>query len=225
MQARRDLGTSAMHETCPFVSTYSFDSHHKGAVIPEPAGFPVCPGRVESHFSMSMRGRVLRITTTVVRVASLLALFFASACVCAAQINIPGPAGSQTFGLMVVVLPNSNIVVADLTDSGAVYLYNSGGTLISTLTGISSNDKVGGCGIFVLPSGNFLVASPTWSNGTAASAGAVTWANGLSGVSGIISSSNSLIGTTANGHLGTVGIVALSNRPQVIIDASAVDHD
>lgn len=187
--------------------------------MPEPAGFPVCPGRVELQFSTSMRGRVLRITTTVVRVVSLLALFFASACVWAAQIDIPGPAGSQTFGQMVVVLPNSNIVVADLTDSGAVYLYSAGGTLISTLTGSSSNDMVGDGGIFVLPSGNFLVASPSWSNGSATSAGAVTWVNGSTGLNAAVSPSNSLVGVATNDMVGSTNnhtITILQNGNYVV---------
>ena len=49
----------------------------------------------------------------------------------AAQIDIPGPAGSGAFGTTVTVLPNGNIVVTDpngpVSNVGAVYLYSPTG--------------------------------------------------------------------------------------------------
>ena len=69
------------------------------------------------------------------------------------QTDINGPAGSGRFGTSVTVLPNGNFVVTDpyydapgpVADVGAVYLYN-GAThaLISTLTGSTAGDQVGG---------------------------------------------------------------------------------
>jgi len=86
----------------------------------------------------------------------------------AAQIDIPGPPGSLSFGWHVTALPNGNIVVTDpsVGDSGegAVYLYSPAGTLISTLKGGSPEDSVGYDPVIVLPSGNFLVPSYFWNN-------------------------------------------------------------
>ena len=86
----------------------------------------------------------------------------------AAQLNIPGPAGSGAFGTSVTVLPNGNFVVTDtgfdlsgptVLDVGAVYLYSAGGSLISTLTGSAASDAVGDGGVTVLANGNFVVRS------------------------------------------------------------------
>src|SRR4051812_4210996 len=78
-------------------------------------------------------------------------LYFAGNARAATQIDIPGPSGSSAFGTSVTILPNGNIVVTDpyfdapgpVADVGAVYLYNSAGGLISTLTGSTPNDRVG----------------------------------------------------------------------------------
>jgi hypothetical protein len=157
----------------------------------------------------------------------------------AAQIDIPGPAGSGTFGKAVTYLPNGNFVVTDPTFSlttptavasvGAVYLYN-GSTLalISTLTGSAASDQVGNGGVTVLSNGNFVVRSTSW-NG---SRGAVTWGSATAGLSGSVSAANSLVGSTASDQIGNGGILALSNGNYVVssgnwdngavIDAGAV---
>ena len=84
----------------------------------------------------------------------------------ASQTDIAGPAASS-FGSIVMVLPNGNIVVtapsysipSGASNVGAVYLYD-GATLglISTLTGSTANDQVGNGGITVLTNGNFVAA-------------------------------------------------------------------
>ena len=133
----------------------------------------------------------------------------------AAQIDIPGPPGSVSFGDQVHVLPNGNIVVVDLggpvANVGAVHLYDPQGTLISTLTGGTTDDRVG-FRIEVLPSGNFLVRSPDWDNTAAGAidAGAVTWVNGSTGLSGVVSPANSLVGTGFDERVGS-NIAILSN--------------
>ena len=53
-----------------------------------------------------------------------------------------------------------------------------------------------------LSNGNYVVDSPNWTNGAAASAGAVTWGSGTAGVSGPVSATNSLVGSTANDQVG-----------------------
>ena len=127
--------------------------------------------------------------TTPRRIFVLLALAFALATPASAgQVDIPAPPGAHSFGWCVTVLPNRNIVIQDPSAgdafAGAVHLYSSSGTLISTLSGSVSGDSVGYDPIIVLPSGNFLVPSRSWSNGGAQRAGAVTWVNGMTGLNG-----------------------------------------
>ncbi len=140
--------------------------------------------------------------------------------VCAAQVDISGPAGSVAFGTSVTVLSNSNFVVTDpngpVSGIGAVYLYGPSGTLISTLTGSSTNDHIGSSGVVVVGLHNFVVRSPNWNNGGASTAGAVTWVNGSTGLSGVVSASNSLIGTTSGDFVGNGGVTVLSNGNYVV---------
>ncbi len=144
----------------------------------------------------------------------------------AAQVDIPGPVGSGRFGEQLVVLPNGNIVVGDPSFSteaaqevGAAYLYTPSGVLISKLTGSSSNDHVG-AQIVVLKNGNYLIGSPDWNSGSAATSSAVTWAHANTGISGVVTAENSLIGaSTADGFGEYPGgqISVLSNGNYVVI--------
>ena len=167
----------------------------------------------------------------------------------ATQFDVTGPVGSERFGQVVAHLSNGNFVVADplydngpIPNVGAVYLFNGAtGALISTLTGTTANDKVGGgndplgspfaSGIRVLPSGNFVVMSPEWDNGGAVDAGAATWVNGMTGLGGSVSAENSIVGSTAIDSVGAE-VIVLSNGNYIvnnsrwdngaIIDAGAV---
>lgn len=145
----------------------------------------------------------------------------------ATQIDIVGPAGSGSFGYSFTILPNGNMVVVDplydipggASDVGAVHLYNGATTeLISTLSGSTTGDGIGSGGVTILANGNFVVSSPSWTNGNAAHAGAVTWGSATSGVNGVVSSSNSLVGTHADDMSATKGIVALKNGNYVVIN-------
>ena len=149
---------------------------------------------------------------------------FSTVGIFAQQTNIAGPAGSERFGTQVVALPNGNIVVTDplwdapgpITHVGAVYLYNgSTGALISTLTGSTANDNVGGNGITVLTNGNYVVRSPLW-DGAAANVGAVTFGNDTNGITGTVSAANSLVGSTASDNVGNGGVTALTNGNYVV---------
>src|SRR5258706_11463854 len=102
--------------------------------------------------------------------SNLIAMLLASVvahCANAAQIDIPGPAGSGAFGTYVTVLPNGNIVVIDpnftpnvgAENVGAIYLYGPAGALISTLIGPGANDHVGNGGGTGPSHGNFFVRS------------------------------------------------------------------
>ena len=144
-------------------------------------------------------------------------LFFAGNALAATQVDIPGPNGSGAFGTSVTVLPNGNIVVTDpyydapsATDVGAVYLYNSAGALISTLTGSTANDRVGFNRVSVLNNGNYVVRSPRWQNAGKVDAGAATWCNGTTGCSGTVSPGNSLVGSSADDQVGN-SVSALPN--------------
>src|SRR5262249_51697810 len=53
---------------------------------------------------------------------------------------------------------------------------------------------VGSGFMYALSNGNYLVTSPYWSNGSAASAGAMTFGSGTSGAQGAVSAANSLVG-------------------------------
>src|SRR5438552_2725027 len=141
----------------------------------------------------------------------------------AAQTDIPGPAGSVRFGTQVEVLPNGNFVVSDpfydvpggqYNTVGAVYLYD-GATLklISTLTGDSPGDQVGGGGITVLANGNYVVSSSGWHRPVGG--GAVTWCSATTGCNGVVSGSNSLIGGGAYDDVGST-VTALIDGNYVV---------
>jgi len=86
------------------------------------------------------------------------------------QLDLVGPAGSEDFGDQVLVLANGNYVITDplwddgpTEDVGAVYLYDGiTNTVISTLTGSTSQDLVGVEGVTALTNGNYVVRSPEW---------------------------------------------------------------
>nr|WP_255603970.1 MBG domain-containing protein [Oscillochloris sp. ZM17-4] len=132
------------------------------------------------------------------------------------ELHSPTPAVGDTFGNRIVPLTQGSIVVIDVgddavaKDAGAVYLFDGlTGALLSTLTGSKANDQVGSGGVTALSSGNFVVRSPLWDNGTVLDAGAVTWGSGAGGTLGAISAANSLVGSTANDQIGSGGMTAL----------------
>ena len=145
--------------------------------------------------------------------------------------------GSTTNDLVgnnpVTALSNGNYVVSSPNwnnDAGAA-TWGSGTAGVSgpvnatnSLVGSAANDQVGFGGVTALSNGNYVVSSPYWNNGAAASAGAVTWGSGTAGVSGPVSATNSLVGSTANdsvggGNLGG-GVTALSDGNYVVSSPS-----
>ncbi|SNS54399.1 filamentous hemagglutinin family N-terminal domain-containing protein [Noviherbaspirillum humi] len=130
----------------------------------------------------------------------------------------------------IAALSNGNYVVPNYlwangtaTQAGAVTWANGGigisGLISSTnsLVGAQANDQVGADGVKLLSNGNYVVASPFWSNGTATNAGAVTWGNGAAGISGVVSSTNSLVGGQTNDQVGYINkITALANGNYVV---------
>jgi hypothetical protein len=97
--------------------------------------------------------------------------------------------------------------------SGAVSATNS---LTGSMgAGITSGDEIG-YGFTALSNGNYVVASPDWSNGASYYVGAVTFGDGSAGVSGAVSTVNSLVGTTGDDRVGYNGVVALNNGAYVV---------
>jgi hypothetical protein len=132
-------------------------------------------------------------------------------------------------GQVFVGLSNGNYVVSSPywangihANAGAV-TWADGSTGLSgvvsasnSLVGTTSGDSVGNGFVTALTNGNYVVASPFWSNGGFESVGAVTWANGSTGLSGPVSTSNSLIGTHGGDQVGINGVTALSNGNYVV---------
>jgi hypothetical protein len=131
------------------------------------------------------------------------ALLLAAPSTRAAQTDLPGPTGSGTFG--VTDSTYSLTTPTAVANVGAVHLYN-GSTLalISTLTGSTANDQMGGDGVTVLSNGNYVVSSGDWDNGAVLNVGAVTLCSGTDKTTGTVSASNSILGTVANGGSGLV---------------------
>lgn len=144
----------------------------------------------------------------------------------AAQVVIPGPAGSSRFGTAVAVLPNGDFVVTDpqatgaggITSAGAVHHYRPDGTLVATLRGARANDFVGIGGILVLANGNYLIRSPGWDNGTVVDAGAITFVRGDTGLEGVVSPTNSLVGSASEDlRFADTKVFTLDNGNYVVI--------
>jgi hypothetical protein len=151
-------------------------------------------------------------------------------------LDIEGPPSSGAFGGSIKVLSNGYTVVIDtgydqpsplVTDVGAVYLYDSEGTLISSLVGTTSGDSVGSSGIRELANGNFVIHSPGWDNGAANDAGAVTWGSaelGFPGGIGVaVSAANSIVGARAGDGVGSLQVSALTNGNYVMRAPNAGD--
>jgi len=85
----------------------------------------------------------------------------------------------------------------------------------NSLVGSAAGDHIGSGGITILYAGNdsYVVDSPDWNGQT----GAVTWGSTTSGVSGFVSSTNSLVGMAASDHLGSGGIVTLTNGDYLVL--------
>jgi hypothetical protein len=137
-----------------------------------------------------------------------------------------GSGGAGSGG--VTALTNGNYVVdspAWNASAGAVTLGNgatgTNGTISDTnsLIGSASGDTVGGSGgdiayvgVTALPSGNYVVLSPSWHGNE----GAVTWASGTAGVHGTISSANSLVNFARGVPDAVINVDPLPNGNYVV---------
>ncbi|MBO2007713.1 T9SS type A sorting domain-containing protein [Hymenobacter negativus] len=139
-----------------------------------------------------------------------------SGVVSAANSLVGTTAGDQVGYSGVVALPNGHYVVGSMywangaaAEAGAVTWRNgtvpAGGAVVSaanSLVGSTAGDQLSNHGLKVLPSGHYVVNSPSWSNGGVPHAGAVTWLPGGSPTSGVVSAANSLVGSTADDYVG-----------------------
>ncbi|HEX5635748.1 MAG TPA: hypothetical protein VFY78_01565, partial [Gammaproteobacteria bacterium] len=142
-------------------------------------------------------------------------------------------AGDLVSSAGVFALPNGNFVVCSpfcnngsVSDAGAVTWCN-GTTGLSGVVDLSNSlmgstflDFVGQFGVTVLPSGNYVVNSRDWNNGSVADAGAVTWCNGNGGTVGVISSSNSLVGSSFSDQVGGTSITVLPNGNYLVVSGT-----
>ena len=144
--------------------------------------------------------------------------------------SLVGSASTDAIGGTITVLGNDHYVVNSPnwnSNSGAVTWGNgtvgiSGAINASnSLVGTTSGDMVGSAGIIALSNSNYVVQSPYWSNGGAASgAGAVTWVNGATGLTGAVTATNSLVGSAPNDGVGLTGVTALNNGNYVVRSAN-----
>jgi Repeat of unknown function (DUF5650) len=81
----------------------------------------------------------------------------------------------------------------------------------NSLVGSSARDYLGNYLIVALSNGNYVISTPTWSNGQSPDAGAVTWGNGSTGTSGVVSAANSLVGGSSQDRVGGVTPVLNGN--------------
>lgn len=116
---------------------------------------------------------------------------------------LTGPSGSVGFGQNVQFLANGNLVVVESgSGAGAVHLLSRFGTRLASIRGSGSGDQVGSGGIVELPSGDFLVFSPEWANGSMVSAGAVTLVSGNQATDIVVSARNSMVGARVGDRVG-----------------------
>ena len=124
--------------------------------------------------------------------------------------------GDQLGSSNWIPLSNGGYVISSNTWNnylGAVTLCSAAGSCTgqvvsaaNSLTGSHgsfSGDQVGYGGIMELSSGNYIVASPNWINGSAIGAGAVTLCTSAGSCTGqVVSTANSLTGSTSFDHVG-----------------------
>jgi hypothetical protein len=96
-------------------------------------------------------------------------------------------------------------------------------SIVNSFTGTTALDRVGDSTL-ALSNGNYVVASPSWSNGALAGAGAITLCSGATGCFGSPNLANSLVGTSASDLLGHIGFVyPLPNADYVVVSTSFSD--
>ncbi len=88
----------------------------------------------------------------------------------------------------------------------------------NSLVGKNANEKVSK--VTGLTNGNYVVASPGWSNDNGETVGAVVWADGSKGIIGTIDASNAITGLKNGDAIANSGLLALSDGNYIIASRS-----
>lgn len=125
--------------------------------------------------------------------------------------NLGGIDSFSRFGT--TILPNGNIVIRSYLDdvdgrinAGSVVLLKETGEIIRTFAGDVANDNLGGSGITVLPSGNFIIRSHLDDVDGIIDAGSIMHINGTTGA--VIAT---ITGNKVNDRVGLSEGVLISN--------------
>ena len=116
--------------------------------------------------------------------------------------------------------------LSNYADNGNTNVVSAANSLVGTRT----NDRVGAAMTYLTSydstsgvnesTGNYVVRSTQWNNGSLSTAGAVTWGDGRTGVRGTIDAGNSILGQKPGDALGGT-FLALSNGNYVIANRTA----
>lgn len=142
--------------------------------------------------------------------------------------SLVGGVANSAVGLQnVVALTNGNYVVSSSGWSSATK--NNVGAItwadgvlgisgevseVNSLIGKNDNERVSR--VVGLTNGNYVVASPNWSNDNGETVGAVVWADGSKGITGTIDASNAITGVKNGDAIGNLEVLALPNGNYII---------
>jgi len=128
----------------------------------------------------------------------------------------------------VIVLPDGNFLVVSIGWNNGSAQHAGAVTWVSatdgldgeisaenSIVGTSEDDGIGNK-VYVLPNGNYLVASNSWHNNGVEYAGAVTWASRDGTTHGPVSPANSLVGTTTWDYVGA-SVTVLANGNYLVV--------
>lgn len=129
-----------------------------------------------------------------------------------------GGGGLAELGLdrIVVLSPEWN-----RTAGAATWMENRAGffdvvSSRNSVVGARTGNRIGDGGIILLFNRNYLVLSPSWTDGRGTDLGAVTWCDGTGTTVGVVDASNSLVGSRTGDLVGLYGALALRNGNYVV---------
>jgi hypothetical protein len=132
---------------------------------------------------------------------------------------------------------NGTLAVGAVTFGSGITGISGVVSAANSLIGSRGKDRIGGDGVIALSTGDYVVLSSEWANGSNPNAGAVTFGSGTVGITGQVSPANSLVGSSANDRIGmrsvppnspVSGLSALSNgnylvRSQLWDNGTSID--
>lgn len=235
--ATADVGAVYLYDG----ATLSLISVLKGSTANDQVGFPGVQQISNDKFLIFSGNWDNGVATDAGAVTQCDATTGCAGIVSAANSLVGSSAGDRVGTILAVfpdVMPLSNgnyVIVSPAWSNGAATAAGAvtwvDGTLgltgtvsaANSLVGTSTDDRVGLSasiiepGVIPLSNGNYVVLSPNWSNGAAASVGAVTWGSGTTGIIGPVTTANSLVGTTSGDAVGSRGIAELSTNSNYLV--------